>query len=192
MRSKKSFWHKSKLVNVISVALLAYFAVFFMLGVARRVDKGNIEASQPVVQKTVEAEVPEEPKISVQGLLEATNKERKKAGVKPLILDERLNASAQRKVQQLNIDGWNDYSHIGSDGKHGYEYAQSLFPECLNAGENLTGISPKTEFNISTESAFDSWFRSEPHREAILDSRYEYVGFAFDDKYAVQHFCSID
>jgi uncharacterized protein YkwD len=181
---------KRRWLKYTGIALIACYALVYV-GLA--IDRRNIEASQPVVQKTVEApEVPEEPKISVQGLLEATNKERKKAGVKPLILDERLNASAQMKIKDLEVDGWSHNPHVSSDGKDGYTYIFDFAIECTYGSENLATVLNNEHHNTSAQGATKTWLNSEKHKEALLNERYEFVGFAYNDGFVVQHFCDID
>lgn len=135
-----------------------------------------------------QAEIPVIEKPTPERLLELTNAERAKVGVKPLVLDERLNMSAQRKADELVIEGWDDTPHINNSGTNTAIYAYDAKTECTYVSENLTD-------NIHTndsESAINAWMISESHREALLDPDYEYVGFGVEDTKIVQHFCDID
>lgn len=118
-------------------------------------------------------------------LLALTNQARAENGLAPLILDERLNTSAQRKA-----DDQVKYNYIGhvspNDGKHGYEYAHEVFPACMNVGENLT---QNTRVNNSNY-AFNAWMNSKAHRDAILNPNGLYVGFGISGNQVVAHFCN--
>lgn len=118
-----------------------------------------------------------------QELLNLTNAERQKAGVSPLVMDEALNRSAQHKADRMVAEG--TLSHIDSDGVHGYEYISLETSDCKQVSENLTPTN-------WPPAALGTWMNSEAHREAILDAKYDYVGFGIAGNYTVQHFCSID
>ena len=62
-----------------------------------------------------------------QEMLELVNKERAKVGAAPLKLDERLNASAQEKANDMQNRGY--YDHKSPDGIEGYSlvFKQRLF-----------------------------------------------------------------
>jgi uncharacterized protein YkwD len=140
----------------------------------------------PVVEQKPTIEPP-----TVERLLELTNAERVKAGVKPLILDERLNASAQKKVDEMAIEGWDDTPHINDAGFNTGYYIPQFMPECRWFSENVLGDA------VDVYSGFNNWMNSESHREAILDTRYEYVGFGvikgLDQRggFVAQHFCDL-
>ena len=59
-------------------------------------------------------------------------------------------------------------------------------PECAWFSENLNNNA------IDAEDTVNSWLSSEEHKNAILDSRYEYSGIAINNGFVAQHFCDID
>lgn len=175
---------KKKLILGIATVLIGIYAIAAI---------NTAQNSSTVATERVSAEkvqTPEPRKLSVQKLLDATNAERAKVGVKPLILDERLNASAQMKLEDLKRDGWQENSHVSSTGKQGYEYITDLWKEC-HPTENLNHVSGFNAF-VTEDMIISSLMTSESHREAILDPRSDYIGFATSGTYTVQHFCDID
>lgn len=168
---------KLKYLLTIPILLIALTAFSIYLG-----DKNAV--TEPVLAtESVDVPVYEEP--TPERLLELTNAERVKAGIKPLVIDERLNQSAQRKVDELVLEGWDDTPHVNDSGKHGYEYVIEVAPECYPS-ENLLANT------IDVYEGFTWWINStEGHKEAILNPNFDYVGHAYSNGYVVQHFCDI-
>lgn len=170
---------KVKIIIVLAILLAVY-------GVAQiepdtRIPTEYTSAQTPLV---VQPEPVEKP--TVARLLELTNAERAKVGVKPLILDERLNQSAQMKADELEREGWDDTPHINNAGIVGTEYIRNLVPECYVGSENLLGNT------VDVNIGFNWWMNSPSHKEALLNSDFELVGFSIKNGYVAQHFCSID
>lgn len=121
-------------------------------------------------------------------LLELVNAERQRVGVAPLVMDERLNASAQEKADDMVNRNYRD--HVSPEGIHGYELVfKHTGRECRHAGENLAWRTDNTVG--TTRDAFNWWMSSEPHRKAIQDSKYTKTGIGTRKDIAVQHFCQI-
>lgn len=131
----------------------------------------------------------------VQEMLELVNQERAKVGVAPLELDERLNASAQEKADDMQNRGY--YDHKSPDGIEGYSLVFKHMPsKCRYASENLAEVSTTDSKFGSSRFTIDNWMHStKGHREAILDAKYSLVGFGISkqghDLIVVQHFCQI-
>lgn len=122
-----------------------------------------------------------------QELFEAVNQERVKAGVAPLVLDEKLSTSAQWKADKMNATG--NFSHTDENGKNdGLDYLGSLNANCTYVSENLSwsNISKETQ---TAEEAITAWMNSETHRKALLSSEFTSTGFGVSDGIAVEHFC---
>ncbi len=123
-----------------------------------------------------------------QEILELVNKERAKVGAAPLKLDERLNASAQEKADDMISRNYRD--HLSPEGVHGYELVfKHTGGECRHAGENLAWRTDNTVG--TTRSAFNWWMSSKPHRKAIQDSKYTKTGIGINKDIVVQHFCEL-
>lgn len=119
-------------------------------------------------------------------LLELVNAERQRVGVAPLVMDERLNASAQEKADDMVNRNYRD--HVSPEGIHGYELVfKHTDRECRHAGENLAWRTDNTVG--TTRDAFNWWMSSEPHRKAIQDSKYTKTGIGINKDVVVQHFC---
>lgn len=141
---------------------------------------------QTAPETVTEQVKPPEPPTRAE-LLEATNAERKKAGVAPLVIDERLNQSAQRKADDMLKNDY--YSHVNpKTGKRGAEYAQERVQECIVASENLAGYSVGED----GRDVISYLMESTPHKKAILNADYELVGFGIAGDMVTQHFCDID
>lgn len=130
-----------------------------------------------------------------QEMLELVNQERAKVGVAPLKLDERLNASAQEKADDMQNRGY--YGHESPEGTRGTLFVFKHMPgKCRYAGENLAEVSITDNKFGSSRFTIDNWMHStKGHREAILDAKYSLVGFGISkqgyDLIVVQHFCEL-
>lgn len=129
-----------------------------------------------------------------QEMLELVNEERAKVGVAPLKLDERLNASAQEKADDMQNRDY--YDHKSPDGIEGYSLVFKHMPnKCRYASENLANILIP---DSNSRNPISTWMSStKGHREAILDKDCDLVGFGIaKDKYGnsliVQHFCNLN
>ena len=129
-----------------------------------------------------------------QEMLELVNEERAKVGAAPLKLDERLNASAQEKADDMQNRDY--YGHVSPEGTRGTLFVFKHMPsKCRYAGENLANILVP---DSNSRNPISTWMSStKGHREAILDKDYDLVGFGIaKDKYGnsliVQHFCNLN
>lgn len=123
-------------------------------------------------------------------LLAEANRLRAEKGVAPLVIDERLNQSAQWKADDMKAFDY--FGHV----RDGYNGAYKIYDltrqpdgrsECLQASENLQWDG--------TESPFKWWVTSKPHYEALINPRYETTGFGYASVNGrntyVQHFCDL-
>lgn len=118
-------------------------------------------------------------------LLELVNKEREKVGVKPLQLHPILGASAQYKADDMVAKNY--FSHYGPDGQaSGLDYLQATQNGlCSYISENIH----MREIDTTSEAAVKGWMGSEPHRLAMLGTKYTYTGFGVSGNKVVEHFC---
>ena len=104
-------------------------------------------------------------------LLELVNAERAKYGVAPLVMDDRLNQSAQMKADDMVT--YNYFSHINHDGRHGYQYVFDTAPgTCTQAGENIQATP-----NGTSRTAFNRWVNSKSHHDAMINPKNTHTGF---------------
>lgn len=161
-----------KLYKSLSVIIIVLIASYLL---------AHVNDEQPVAQiPTV---------YTTEQLLAEANKLRAEKGVPPLLLDERLNQSAQWKADDMVKTG---NKHINSDGTRGFSKVYEYAPDtCRIAGENLS-----TTFGYSNPfNNMDGWPTSKGHYESIIDPRFESTGFGIVVSGShinyVQHFCDL-
>lgn len=160
-----------RLLQIVSITAVLLFGLFLLLAFTNT-------TAQPV--KTV---------YTPNQLLAEANKLRAEKGVPPLVLDERLNQSAQWKADDMVKTGVN---HVSSDGALGHLKINVYAPKvCKYISENIAS-NPKFD---NPYDKVDGWPTSVKHYEAILDTKYELTGFGIkvidNNIYYVQHFCDL-
>lgn len=124
---------------------------------------------------------------TVDELLRLVNEERAKVGVAALVLDERLNQSAQKKADDMVKNNY--FAHVSPvDGRQGYTYIFDVMPECKEGSEN---IRDNDEHINTSHEAFKAWTDSAPHHRAMVDSSYAKTGFGISGDRVVEHFCTL-
>ena len=167
---------KKKLIISISavLSLLIIGGGTFAVYTANRPQTAPVASVQPV--KTPPT-VPE--------LLRLVNAERAKVGVAPLAIDERLNQSAQKKADDMYDNHY--FGHVSPvDGRHGYEYAHDVMPECAEVSENIRDNDVRINTSQEVVSGWDS---SAPHYKAMINSKAYRTGFGISHDQVVEHFC---
>ena len=162
-----------KKVIVITIILALVTGVGGGVWLKTRLDA---QAAAGVAQEQAESKYDVGPP-DAQEMLELVNQERAKVGVAPLRLDERLNASAQEKADDMQNRGY--YGHVSPEGTRGTLFVFKHMPsKCRYAGENLAEVSNTDSKFGSSRFTIDNWMHStKGHREAILDAKYSLVGF---------------
>lgn len=127
--------------------------------------------------------------LSTEAIIDATNKERIKAGLIPLQSNIVLTASATIKTEDM-IDRMY-FEHASPDGKEISDLADQVGYDFVIVGENLA----RGGF-VDAEDVVAEWMKSPGHRANMLSSKYQEIG-AFAAKgmhdgrevwFAVQHF----
>ena len=145
-------------------------------------EKQTEKETEPETQKPVPQTEVFEPTTVVQKeimskaeaqVLEILNRERALNGVKPLIMSDDLQRTAQIRVRELFVS----FSHTRPNGESCY----TTFPQGYNwKGENIA-MGHK-----SPEQVMDGWMNSEGHRANILNPKFTHVGIGalcIDGKY---------
>lgn len=96
-----------------------------------------------------------------QEILSFVNKERAKAGLSPLTLDNSLNQIAEKRANELT----NNYSHDGF-----YNYKPTILNSYSVCGENI-GFGQSMAVTV-----MKGWMNSSGHRTNILDSDFSSIG----------------
>ena len=179
--------------KVIVITIIVAFVVGVSGGVWLKT-RLDAQAAAGVAQEQAESKYDVGPP-DAQEMLELVNQERAKVGVAPLRLDERLNASAQEKADDMQNRGY--YDHKSPDSIEGYSLVfKHMQNRCRYASENLAKVSTADGKIGNSRFTIDNWMRStKGHREAILDAKYSLVGFGISkqgyDLIVVQHFCEL-
>jgi len=108
--------------------------------------------------------------VTSANIIELTNQQREAAGLEKLIVNEKLNRVAQRKLDDMFARQF--FSHTDPDGEKVWRLLSSEGYEHTYAGENLA-------MNFySAEEAVSAWMGSKKHRQNILSKQYRDIGVA--------------
>lgn len=107
--------------------------------------------------------------IKVSELLKKTNEYRVKNGKKELVLNEKLSLAAIEKAKFMFQK--NFWAHTSPDGTEPWFFVLNQGYDYAYAGENLA-----RNFNNS-EEVVKAWINSPTHRDNLLSSNYDEVGF---------------
>ena len=169
----------------IALAITALFALIGVFTYAALNNSANVVKTAQSAPSTVS----EQPKPPTRPeLLTLVNAERKKYGAKPLVIDERLNKSAQYKADDMVK--YNYRAHVNpKTGMHGYEYINQVGIYCKTDSENLTWDSK------TAKESFNWWVHSKPHHLAMINKSYSLTGFGIAEQesyyFIVEHFCQV-
>lgn len=108
--------------------------------------------------------------ISVSDLLNYTNQKRKEAGLSALALNESLTSAAHKKAEDMFENQY--WAHVSPGGKEPWDFILGQNYDYIYAGENLA-----KNFNDSKD-VVEAWMKSPSHRENLLSSNYDEIGFA--------------
>lgn len=121
---------------------------------------------QPLIKKdgTEESKV-----LTVQGILEETNRHRKENGLPPLVLNEKLSVASKIKTEDMFKNQY--FEHESLEGKSASDLVSEANYEYLVVGENLAMGHFKDEVDLVT-----AWMNSPGHRANILGSQFQEIG----------------
>lgn len=109
--------------------------------------------------------------ISPQKLLESTNASRRENGAEPLELNNQLRFAAQAKAEHMAQNNY--WSHTTPDGQQPWVFIDETQYSYVKAGENLAyGF-------LTSEQTINGWMNSPSHRDNMLDTSFQHVGFGF-------------
>ena len=127
--------------------------------------------------------------LSRSGVINWTNTERSKNGLQALNENNRLNSSAQAKVNDMFTKQY--FDHVSPSGRSVSDLADDTDYEYLIIGENLALGNFKDDNDL-----VQAWMNSPGHRANILNEKYRDIGVAVERGMyegrmtwlAVQHF----
>lgn len=118
--------------------------------------------------------------LNADTILSLVNNERVKAGLKPLVSDPRLVATAQERADDMAKRNY--FSHF--DPVDGHKMINDQDFQCKGGSENISK-------DWATDAQVVSgWMGSKLHHDAILRTDYTLTGLAVNGHVVVQHFCT--
>jgi len=103
-----------------------------------------------------------------QKVVELTNQERAKNGLKPLALDTALSKVAREKSRDMQNKGY--FSHTSPTYGSPFDMMKKFGITYRSAGENIAMGQP------TPEAVVKAWMNSAGHRANILNSSYTHIG----------------
>lgn len=111
--------------------------------------------------------------ITPAQLLELTNQRREQEGLAPLRMNNELSQAAQMKAQDMFAKNY--WAHNSPEGTTPWVWVKGSGYDYLYAGENLArGFT-------HSEEVVQAWMDSPGHRDNLMSSNYEDIGFAIQD-----------
>lgn len=152
--------HRAKLLHNISL-----FILILAIGITSTVSVVLYRTYPQVLGISYE--------INNEELLNLTNFERQKEGLKPLKLNSLLSQAASKKGDHMfRFDYW---AHFAPDGTSPWDFIKGEGYDYSYAGENLA-----KGFTTSYD-AVSAWMNSPTHKANILSKNYSDVGFAISE-----------
>ncbi len=109
--------------------------------------------------------------LAAEKILEATNRERASAGLKPITAEKRLSDAASEKISDMIAKNY--FAHVSPDGKGAGEWVKDAGYRYILIGENLAMGNFKDE-----EDLVAAWMASPGHRANILNPKFKEIGIA--------------
>ena len=106
--------------------------------------------------------------ITVQKVIDQTNKKRQELGLAPLKYNSQLSESATKKAQDMFANNY--WAHTSPTGTTPWDFFKSVGYKYLAAGENLA-----RDF-YDTDSLMKAWMNSPTHRDNIVNQKYQEIG----------------
>lgn len=149
--------HRAKILHTSGVIFCIAFLLVFQLGLT-------------LVHKVSPEVLGYASNISVGDLLNETNSRRSGAGLGQLSLNNELTNAAAGKASDMFTNQY--WAHTSPQGQEPWAFITGAGYNYVFAGENLA-----RDFGDS-KSVVDAWINSPSHKENLLNSRFQDVGFA--------------
>lgn len=176
---------KTVAIYMTAFMLVLFFAAFIYMTRAHQTDGGytkHMSNFERQIDKPANADE----------VFELVNKEREKAGLKPLIRMAELDVSAQYKADDMANRNYLAHEDTETGKKNGVEKGIELTgSKCYYVGENYHYGTKKM---ATSSSAVSGWMSSKSHHDAIVDPGYTHAGMGIAKSkdqgiISVQHFC---
>jgi len=154
---------------------------------SQTISKTIVKLPETVSETNTQHKVP--PGLDIDAIITATNKARQQNGLPPLVKNEKLNASAKNKVNDMIDHQY--FEHTSPSGKSVSDLGTAVGYSYIVMGENLA----LGDFSNADE-LLKAWMASPGHRANILNTNYEDIGVdaaygvyqGREQVFAVQHF----
>lgn len=133
-----------------------------------------VEQEKPVVQEKPDEEKVQNENVSAieQAVLDLTNAERQKAGLKPLQIDKNLMNSARQKSTDMATNNY--FSHTSPTYGSPFDQMKANGVSYRAAAENIA------MGQRSAEEVVKAWMESPGHRQNILTPNFTHIGIGYD------------
>lgn len=149
--------HRAKILHIDSILIVITLLIFSSMLLS------SIQSRYPAVLGISY-------NITPVDLLNVTNKVRQENGLSALALDSSLSQAASQKAADMFAKDY--WAHVAPDGATPWGFIKNSGYAYLYAGENLArGFS-------NTSDVVNAWMASPSHRDNMLSSNYDDVGFA--------------
>ena len=118
-----------------------------------------------------QSEVTQAEMTQAEAVLKLVNQERKKAGVQPLTLSDKLTSIANTKAKDMADKGY--FSHNSPTYGSPFDMLKQFGVSYSYAGENIAAGQK------SAEEVMNSWMNSSGHKANILNKNYTQLGVGF-------------
>jgi uncharacterized YkwD family protein len=145
---------------------------------ARPQQQTQIAQPKPAAQPQQQQAQPAQPKPAAQAtqgisateqkVIELTNVERRKNGLKDLIGDSKLSSVARTKSNDMKTKGY--FSHTSPTYGSPFDMMRDFGVTYKTAGENIAQGQP------TPEAVVQAWMNSEGHRKNILNGSFTHIG----------------
>jgi uncharacterized YkwD family protein len=132
--------------------------------------KQQTQQTQPKAQTTTPAKTTQTQGLSAfeQKVIDLTNAERRKAGVKDLIGDSKLSSVARTKSTDMQKNSY--FSHTSPTYGSPFDMMRDFGVTYSTAGENIA------QGQRTPEEVVQAWMNSEGHRRNILNGQFTHIG----------------
>ncbi len=127
--------------------------------------------NRQITQTTAAEKTPSSVSAYEKKVVELTNAERQKQGLKPLQIDDKLSKSAHAKSQDMKDKNY--FDHQSPTYGSPFDMMKSFGITYKTAGENIAKGQP------TPEAVVKAWMNSEGHRKNIMNPEFTQIGVGY-------------
>lgn len=145
--------------------------------VAKNEDLQDYTPNEPIPPKET-IEVPKDDGVALEGyekaVLDLTNKERQRQGLKPLLNDSKLSNVAGEKSSDMASRGY--FSHTSPTYGSPFDMMKKFGVTYKSAGENIA------KGQRTPEEVVKAWMDSPGHRQNIMNASFTHIGIGYQSQ----------